>query len=152
MKLSARATLAATAQVDALAAAALDDGCAQLLAVAQSQLEGNEWGGVVALEDAAGGARHGAFSLSSGVAALAWAGDLLALACDNGDVQLLRATQLDGDVALVPAGGGAESAGHDDVATSASASPLARTTLATGSWDLTCVVVCYKRACGCMGK
>ncbi|TYZ68576.1 hypothetical protein PybrP1_006103 [[Pythium] brassicae (nom. inval.)] len=140
--LRACASVAASAQVDALAAAPRSLDGAQLLAVAQSRLEGNEWGGIVALVDAADGARRSAFTLASGVAALAWGGtdgDLLALACDNGDVQLLRAARLEGELALVPLATGDEEGaggGHDDVVTSVSASPLERNTLATGSWDL----------------
>lgn len=138
--LRSRTSIATSAQVDALASAPQSLGGAQLLAVAQSQLEGNEWGGIVALVDVANGARRCAFTLASGVAALAWGGtdgDLLALACDNGDVQLLRAASLEGELALVPvASSDDESSGHDDVVTSISVSPLERTTLATGSWDL----------------
>ncbi|KAG7392866.1 Methylosome protein 50 [Phytophthora pseudosyringae] len=142
------------AQVDAVAACSLpnvlssdEDETAEepelpLLAVAQSQLEGNVWSGGVALLDASTSERLCELQLETGVGALAWGGadgDVLALGCDDGDVRLARLST-DVAFAFVPIGGnGEEDAGwgHDDVVTGVSASSLDKTQLATCSWDLT---------------
>lgn len=164
----------ANSQIDAVAAARfsaagneatdVNAGSPQqtLLAVAQSSLEGNQWGGIVSLVDASSYEQLCAFQLASGVSALAWCGidgDVLVLACDNGDVQLVRVAQIDGGFAFVPQSGGgraiddddagdlhAEDAssnaagwGHDDVVTSICASHFEKTKIASGSWDLTYV-------------
>lgn len=154
---AARFSTAGSEGTDAGAGVALHT----LLAVAQSSLEGNQWGGIVSLVDASSYEQLCAFQLAAGVSALAWCGvdgDVLALACDNGDVQLVRAAQIDGGYAFVPQCGGgraidedAEDApalpsftiagwGHDDVATSVSASHFEKTKIATGSWDTTYVL------------
>ncbi|GMF64955.1 unnamed protein product [Phytophthora lilii] len=139
------------AQVDAVAACSLpntlfsdeDEGDAEpelpLLAVAQSQLEGNVWGGGVALLDAATSERLCELQLQTGVGALAWSGedgDVLALGCDDGDVRLAKLST-DVAFAFVPVAGEETDWGHDDVVTGASASKLEKTQLATCSWDLT---------------
>lgn len=175
-----RGAYASSAQIDAVAAARFsspgvsssDDSDAggaahTLLAVAQSSLEGNQWGGIVSLVDASSYEQLCAFQLASGVSGLAWCGidgDVLALACDNGDVQLVRAAQIDGDggFAFVPQSGGGRAIdedaeeepassssfnagwGHDDVVTSVSASHFEKTKIATGSWDLTYDLICIE--------
>ncbi|KAE9345111.1 hypothetical protein PR003_g8119 [Phytophthora rubi] len=152
------------AQVDAVAACSLpnalfsdDDSGAEdpelaLLAVAQSQLAGNVWGGGVALLDAATSERLCELQLETGVGALAWCGadgDVLAMGCDDGDVRLAKLST-DVAFAFVPIGaaGGSNDAtaeedavvtgwGHDDVVTGVSASKIEKSQLATCSWDLT---------------
>ncbi|KAL4162220.1 hypothetical protein PRNP1_002767 [Phytophthora ramorum] len=141
------------AQVDAVAACVLpnalfsdEDGNEEepelpLLAVAQSQLEGNVWGGGVALLDAATNERLCALQLPTGVGALAWGGsdgDVLALGCDDGDVRLAKLST-DVAFAFVPIGSNEEDAiwGHDDVVTGVSVSAVDNTQLATCSWDFT---------------
>ncbi|RLN47016.1 hypothetical protein BBJ29_004130 [Phytophthora kernoviae] len=152
----------AAAQVDALAACSLpsalfsdedQDGAEEpelpLLAVAQSQLEGNVWSGGVALLDGTTSERLCELQLETGVGSLAWCGadgDILALGCDDGDVRLARLST-DVAFAFVPlgpdsaAGKSTEEAsigwGHDDVVTGISASAIEKTQLATSSWDLT---------------
>ncbi|RLN37198.1 hypothetical protein BBJ28_00013261 [Nothophytophthora sp. Chile5] len=149
-------------QVDALAACSLassimsddaeddeDEPELPLLAVALSQLEGNVWSGGVALLDGATSERLCELQMEAGVGALAWCGvdgDVLALACDDGDVRLARLST-DVAFAFVPlsTGGGSsviegdatrdstvsagdEAAvvgwGHDDVVTGVSAVKL----------------------------
>lgn len=165
VSLSMRSAFAAHAQVDAIAALPADTSvnssssntsdATTLLAVAQSSLEGNQWGGIVSLYDVDSAVQLCAFQLAAGVSAVAWCGanrDMLALACDNGDVQLVQLTHLDGAYAFVPVSGVSSSSlsddtdaaspvsfGHDDVATSVSASLLERSQIATSSWDLTYV-------------
>ncbi|KAG1710064.1 hypothetical protein DVH05_017072 [Phytophthora capsici] len=145
----------AAAQVDALAACSLpnllfsdeDDNVEEpeipLLAVAQSQLEGNVWNGGVALLDAATSERLCELQLETGVGSLAWCGldgDVLALGCDDGDVRLAKLST-DVAFAFVPIGTSNEDAvggwGHDDVVTGVSVSSIEKTQLATSSWDLT---------------
>ncbi|ETM42493.1 hypothetical protein L914_11855 [Phytophthora nicotianae] len=145
-------------QVDAIAACSLpnvlfsdeDDDAEEpelpLLAVAQSQLEGNVWSGGVALLDAVSNERLCELQLETGVSSLAWCsteGDVLALGCDDGDVRLAKLST-DVTFAFVPLSTGSsddEDAvsgwGHDDVVTGVSASPVDKTQLATCSWDLT---------------
>ncbi|POM75267.1 Methylosome protein 50 [Phytophthora palmivora] len=144
------------AQVDAVAACSLpnvlfsdeDDNVEEpelpLLAVAQSQLEGNVWNGGVALLDATTSERLCELQLETGVGSLAWCGadgDVLALGCDDGDVRLAKLST-DVAFAFVPmdVGNDEEDAtgwGHDDVVTGVSASTVEKTQLATCSWDLT---------------
>ncbi|POM74557.1 Methylosome protein 50 [Phytophthora palmivora] len=146
------------AQVDAVAACSLpnvlfsdeDDNVEEpelpLLAVAQSQLEGNVWNGGVALLDATTSERLCELQLETGVGSLAWCGadgDVLALGCDDGDVRLAKLST-DVAFAFVPmdVGNDEEDAtgwGHDDVVTGVSASTVEKTQLATCSWDLTYV-------------
>jgi hypothetical protein len=147
------------AQVDAVAACSLpnvlfsdeDENVEEpelpLLAVAQSQLEGNLWGGGVALLEASTSERLCELQLETGVGALAWTGadgDVLAMGCDDGDVRLARLST-DVAFAFVPIGNesteedAAVGWGHDDVVTGISASLLEKTRLATSSWDLTYV-------------
>ncbi|RLN66566.1 hypothetical protein BBJ28_00010157 [Nothophytophthora sp. Chile5] len=162
-------------QVDALAACSLpssimsddaeddeDEPELPLLAAALSQLEGNVWSGGVALLDGATSERLCELQLETGVGALAWCGvdgDVLALACDDGDVRLARLST-DVAFAFVPLSTGCSSSviegdvtrestlsaedeaaivgwGHDDVVTGVSASLLEKSRLATCSWDLT---------------
>lgn len=151
-------SFSSAAQVDAIAACSLpnvlfsdEDEDAEepelpLLAVAQSQLEGNVWSGGVALLDAASNERLCELQLETGVASLAWCsaeGDVLALGCDDGDVRLAKLST-DVTFAFVPLGTGGsidEDAvcgwGHDDVVTGVSISSVEKTQLATCSWDLT---------------
>jgi len=129
-----------------------DDAELPLLAAALSRLEGNRWGGGVALLDGSTFEQLCTLQLDAGVSALAWCGperDVLACGCDDGDVRLLRLAT-DVDFAFVPfqtgaeravsaasRGGGDGSWGHDDVVTGVSASAADKTKLATCSWDLT---------------
>ncbi|KAG3004023.1 hypothetical protein JG687_00003490 [Phytophthora cactorum] len=146
------------AQVDAVAACSLpnvlfsdEDEDAEepelpLLAVAQSQLEGNVWSGGVALLDAVSNERLCELQLETGVASLAWCGadgDVLALGCDDGDVRLAKLST-DVTFAFVPLSTGSSEEegavagwGHDDVVTGVSSSLIEKTQLATCSWDLT---------------
>lgn len=138
-----------------------DDAELPLLAAALSRLEGNRWGGGVALLDGSTFEQLCSLQLDAGVGALAWCGperDVLACGCDDGDVRLLRLAT-DVDFAFVPfqtgeeraastasggeddvAGGTDRGWGHDDVVTGVSASAADKTKLATSSWDLTYVV------------
>ncbi|CAH0488694.1 unnamed protein product [Peronospora farinosa] len=156
----AHPTFTSAAQVDAVAACSLShvlfldeeknvkEPELPLLAVAQSQLEGNVWSGSVALLEATTSEQLCELPLETGVASLAWCGadgDILALGCDDGDVRLVR---LSADVVFtfVPmtANGSMDEEdtmpigwGHDDVITGVSSSKVEKTQLATCSWDLT---------------
>ncbi|CAI5731208.1 unnamed protein product [Peronospora destructor] len=153
-------TFTSAAQVDAVAACSVssvlflnkDENVEELelplLAVAQSQLEGNVWSGSVALLEASTSEQLCELPLETGVASLAWCGadgDVLALGCDDGDVRLVRRSA-DVVFTLVPvtANGSTDEEdatpigwGHDDVVTGVSGSKVEKTQLATCSWDLT---------------
>ncbi|KAF1333075.1 Methylosome protein 50, partial [Globisporangium splendens] len=172
MQLQSRGVFAAAAQIDAVAHTAYPctppcgvagtGGETPLLAVAYSNLEGNQWSGGVALVDAVTHTHQCGFHLATGVTSLAWCGidgNVLALACDNGDVQLVRLekTGPQSDFMFVPQQGNGTKQdsddendenpaapgeasfgwGHDDVVTGVSASRFEKTTIATSSWDLT---------------
>uniref|UniRef100_M4C4K7 Peroxin-7 n=1 Tax=Hyaloperonospora arabidopsidis (strain Emoy2) TaxID=559515 RepID=M4C4K7_HYAAE len=156
------------AQVDAVAAYALPHALftdveeahdqahsneGSLLAIAQSQLEGNVWNGHVTLVQASHtNEQVCGLQLDTGVGALDWCGahqDTLVLGCDDGDVRLAQLGRTDGAVALIPiigaAGGSTEQEdagvrtgkGHDDIVTGVNGSRVSKTQLATCSWDLT---------------
>lgn len=151
--MASKLTFSSSAQVDAVATCSLenvlcsesDASKGELLAVAQSQLEGNVWSGGVALLNLRTSERLCELQLETGVASLAWCsadGDVLALGCDDGDVRLAKL--LTGEtLTFVPFGGGIEDEdtvtgwGHDDVVTGVSSSTIEKTQLATCSWDLT---------------
>ncbi|KAL0587259.1 hypothetical protein ABG067_003110 [Albugo candida] len=158
----------ARAQVDAIAACPwgairqdVDDGIVSrayvfehdkpaLLTVAYSCLEGNYWGGGVALVDARSDSQCGweqvcGFQYDSGISNLVWCGEksnLVACACDNGDIEVLQLSS-DVEFAFHPVGNGSGVGGmctqqgrHGDVVTGISVSPFDSTRLASCSWDL----------------
>lgn len=152
-----------------------DDAELPLVAVALSRLEGNRWGGGVALLDGTTFEQLCSLQVDAGVSALAWCGperDVLACACDDGDVRLLRLST-DVDFTFVPYQTGAgksasvasqgnedvvasgdSSWGHDDVVTGVSASAADTTKLATCSWDHTyasrCPIGRREVTCSCL--
>lgn len=150
------AVFTARAQIDAIALCPQSQKKNQspLLAVAISSLEGNQWNGGLALVDAVTGQRRLGLELSTGVSSLVWCGpeqDLLACACDNGDIELLQLTSSEGgeDPSLQsvqqanPDGVAVGLWGHDDVVTSVSASSFEKNIVASSSWDLSCVFIVH---------
>nr|CCA25365.1 methylosome protein 50 putative [Albugo laibachii Nc14] len=120
-----------------------------LITVAYSYLEGNYWGGGVALVDARSDSQCGweqvcGFQYDSGITSVVWCGEksnLLACACDNGDIEVLRLSS-DVEFAFHPVGSGSGVGGkwtqkvtHADVVTGISKSPFDSTRLTSCSWD-----------------
>lgn len=148
------AVFTARAQIDAIALCPQSQtkNRSPLLAVAISSLEGNQWNGGLAIVDALTGQRRLGLELPTGVSSLVWCGpeqDLLACACDNGDIELLQLISVDGeDPSLQPVqqanpdGVAVGLWGHDDVVTSVSASIFEKNIIASSSWDLSYVQLC----------
>jgi hypothetical protein len=115
-----------------------DQGDSSVLAVAFSSLEGNEWGGGIALVESTTSETLCQFQLPTGISSVAWGGieqDHLICACDNGDIEIARVIT-DVEFSVVPQTN-ADHVGHDDVVTGISTSILDKTRFATSSWDLT---------------
>jgi hypothetical protein len=139
----------AKAQVDAVAACPLlngqstsntsdnENGDSTFIAMAYSSLEGNQWGGGVALIDSNTQETLCEFQTASGISSIAWCGlerDFLACACDNGDIQLLRVST-DVDFSFVPQtiGNVATEPTASSSPSSSSSSPSAAGTASNGS-------------------